>query len=89
MLASCAPVAQGIERLPSKQRVVGSNPTWGTISFQCCPPVFAIASIWKLAAMMIAIRQAFAYSSTWRAVGVAVVGFIPYAVVSSIVYALA
>ena len=38
MLASCAPVAQGIERLPSKQRVVGSNPTWGTISFQCWPP---------------------------------------------------
>ena len=32
MLASCAPVAQGIERLPSKQRVVGSNPTWGTIT---------------------------------------------------------
>ena len=30
-LASSVPVAQGIERLPSKQRVVGSNPTWGTI----------------------------------------------------------
>ena len=29
--ALCAPVAQGIERLPSKQRVVGSNPTWGAI----------------------------------------------------------
>ena len=28
----CAPVAQWIERLPSKQGVVGSNPTWGTIS---------------------------------------------------------
>ena len=53
------------------------------------PLVFAIASIWKLVAMVIAIRQAFAYSSTWRAVGVAVVGFISYAVVSSIVYALA
>src|SRR5207237_6369505 len=26
-----APVAQWTERLPSKQRVVGSNPTWGTI----------------------------------------------------------
>ncbi len=35
-LALCAPVAQGIERLPSKQRVVGSNPTWGTISFYLC-----------------------------------------------------
>ena len=52
------------------------------------PLVFAIASIWQLVAMVIAIRQALDYSSTWRAVGVAVVGFIPYAVVSSIVYAL-
>jgi len=53
------------------------------------PLVFAIASIWQLVAMVIAIRQAFDYSSAWRAVGVAVVGFISYAVVSSIVYALA
>ena len=34
-LAIHVPVAQGIERLPSKQRVVGSNPTWGTIFFSC------------------------------------------------------
>ena len=26
-----APVAQGIEQLPSKQRAAGSNPVWGTI----------------------------------------------------------
>ena len=26
------PVAQGIERLPSKQRVAGSNPAWGATS---------------------------------------------------------
>ena len=32
MINGHVPVAQGIERLPSKQRVVGSNPTWGTIS---------------------------------------------------------
>ena len=31
MINERVPVAQGIERLPSKQRVVGSNPTWGTI----------------------------------------------------------
>ena len=52
------------------------------------PIVFGIASIWQLVAMVIAIRQALDYTSTWRAVGVAVVGFIPYAVVSSIAYAL-
>lgn len=50
--------------------------------------MFAIASIWQLAAMVVAIRQALDYTSTWRAVGVAVVGFSPYAVVSSLVYAL-
>jgi len=53
------------------------------------PLVFAIASIWQLVAMVMAIRQALDHASTWRAVGLAVVGFIPYAVVSSIVYALA
>ena len=50
--------------------------------------VFTIASIWQLVAMVIAIRQALGYTSTWRAVGVAVVGFIPYVVVSGAVYAL-
>ena len=53
------------------------------------PLVFAIASIRQLVAMVMAIRQALDHASTWRAVGLAVVGFIPYAVVSSIVYALA
>ena len=33
------------------------------------PLVCAIASIWQLVAMVIAIRQAFDYSSAWRAVG--------------------
>ena len=28
---SYVPVAQGIERLPSKQRVAGSNPAWDAI----------------------------------------------------------
>ena len=53
------------------------------------PLVFAIASIRQLVVMVMAIRQALDHASTWRAVGLAVVGFIPYAVVSSIVYELA
>ncbi len=28
------PVAQGIEQLPSKQRVAGSNPAWDAISLE-------------------------------------------------------
>ncbi len=71
----------GFAQSPGLFKVVGFIPVLG-------PLVFAIASIWQLAAMVIAIRQALDYTSTWRAIGVAVVGFIPYAVVSSIVYAL-
>ena len=72
----------GFAQSPGVIKALGFIPVLG-------PLVFAIASIWQLVAMVIAIRQALDYSSTWRAVGVAVVGFIPYAVVSSIVYALA
>ena len=72
----------GFAQSPGVIKVLGFIPVLG-------PLVFAIASIWQLVAMVIAIRQALDYSSTWRAVGVAVVGFIPYAVVSSIVYKLA
>lgn len=71
----------GFAQSPGILKVVGFIPVFG-------PIVFAIASIWQLMAMVIAIRQALDYTSTWRAVGVAVVGFIPYAVVSSLVYAL-
>ncbi len=71
----------GFAQSPGVFKVVGFIPVLG-------PLVFAIASIWQLAAMVIAIRQALDFTSTWRAVGVAVVGFIPYAVVSSLVYAL-
>ena len=34
--------------------------------------------------MIIAIRQALDYTSTWRAIGVALIGFIPYAIVQSV-----
>ena len=71
----------GFAQSPGILKVVGFIPVFG-------PIVFAIASIWQLVAMVIAIRQALDYTSTWRAVGVAVVGFIPYAVVSRLVYAL-
>ena len=38
--------------------------------------VFLVASIWMLSAMVIAVRQALDYESTWRAVGVCVIGSI-------------
>jgi mono/diheme cytochrome c family protein len=39
-------------------------------------PVFAIASLWLLAAMVIAVKQALDYTSTLRAVAVCTVGFL-------------
>lgn len=39
-------------------------------------PVFIIASVWMLVAMVIAVRQALDYKSTLRAVGVCAVGWI-------------
>jgi hypothetical protein len=34
--------------------------------------------------MVVAIRQALDYTSTWRAIGVAAVGFIPYVLLLSL-----
>ena len=39
------PVAQGIERLPSKQRVAGSNPAWDAISKQTFSFLYNLAAI--------------------------------------------
>lgn len=52
------------------------------------PVVFAVASVWQLVAMVIAIRQALDYSSTLRAIGVAFIGFIAYAVLTGLLFAL-
>ena len=71
----------GFAQSPGILKVVGFIPGIG-------PLLFAIASIWQLAAMVIAIRQALDLTSTWRAVGVAIVGFIPYSLVSYIIYSL-
>ena len=38
--------------------------------------VFLIAAIWMLIAMVIAVRQALDYKSTFRAVGVCLIGWI-------------
>ncbi len=39
-----------------------------------------VASIWMLVAMIVAVRQALDYTSTWRAVGVCVIGWIIYVI---------
>jgi len=59
----------GFSSAPGLIRVIGIIPG-------LAKPVFIIASIWMLAAMVIAVRQALDYKSTWRAVGVCVIGWV-------------
>ena len=54
---------------PGLLRVFGSLPGVG-------PLVLSLTQIWLLVAMVIAIRQALDYSSTFRAVGVCLVGWV-------------
>ena len=71
----------GYAQSPGIFKVFGFVPVIG-------PVVFSIASLWQLIAVVIAIRQALDYTSTWRAIGVAVIGFIGYAVLTGIVLAI-
>ena len=50
--------------------------------------VLFIVGVWNLITMIIAIRQALDYTSTWRAVFVVLLGFLPYAIIASLVISL-
>ena len=50
--------------------------------------VLLIVGVWNLITMIIAIRQALDYKSTWRAVFVVLIGFIPYAIISTLLISL-
>jgi len=58
----------GYSSSPGLLRILGFVPALG-------PLVFSVASIWMLVAMVIAVRQALDYTSTWRAVGVCLIGW--------------
>jgi len=60
----------GFASSPGLIRVVGIIPIPGLTRI-----VFLAASIWMLIAFVIAVRQALDYRSTWRAVGVCVIGW--------------
>ncbi len=59
----------GFSSSPGVLRVLGIVPV---ISWVVVP----IANLWMLVAMVVAVRQALDYRSTWRAVGVCVVGWL-------------
>jgi hypothetical protein len=59
----------GFANAPCLLRIFALIP--GAASF-----VFAISGVWRLAAMVVAVRQALDYSSTWRAVVVCLLGLL-------------
>ena len=58
----------GFAQSPGLMRLFGGIPGIG-------PLVLSVVSVWMLVAMVVAVRQALDYASTWRAVGVCLVGW--------------
>ena len=63
----------GFAQSPGVLRIFGIVPVVGNI-------IFLVVSVWMLVSMVIAVRQALDYTSTLRAIGVVLIGFIPYAI---------
>jgi len=85
----------GTRLLPEPQTSADYGELLRTIGFASAPgviralgivpglafPLFVIAGIWMLVAMVIAVRQALDYTSTWRAVGVCLIGYLAWLVI--------
>jgi hypothetical protein len=66
----------GFSSSPGLLRVFGLVPVLGGV-------VVFVANIWMLVAMIIAVRQALDYNSTWRAIGVCLLGWLLLVIVSA------
>ena len=71
----------GFSSSPGVLRILGVIPGLMTI-------VFVISSIWMLVAMVVAVRQALDYTSTGRAVGVCLIGWLVMMAIFSILAVL-
>jgi hypothetical protein len=71
----------GFSSSPGLIRVLGIIPGLTGI-------VFLGASIWMLVAMIIAVRQALDYKSTWRAVGVCIIGWVIQALILLLLFSI-
>jgi hypothetical protein len=71
----------GFSSSPGLLRILGIIPLLGSF-------IVIVSSIWMLVAMIIAVRQALDYSSTLRAVGVCIIGWIMQIFVLGIIYGL-
>jgi hypothetical protein len=66
----------GFSSSPGLLKILGVLPVLGRL-------ILIVSSIWMLIAMVIAVRQARDYTSTWRAVGVCIIGWIILVVVTA------
>ena len=71
----------GFSSAPGIIRVLGIIPGLGGI-------IFAVAGIWMLIAMIVAIRQALDYQSTWRAVGVCMIGWVIQGLIMALMFSI-
>jgi len=71
----------GFSSSPGVLRVFGFIPFLGAI-------ISIVVNVWMLVAMIIAVRQALDYKSTWRAIGVCVIGFVIYVAIIAVIFAV-
>jgi hypothetical protein len=71
----------GFSSAPGVFRILGAIPLIGRL-------ITMIVAVWMLIAMVIAVRQALDYKSTWRSVGVCLIGWLVFLLFNWIVLAL-
>lgn len=71
----------GFASAPGILRVLGIIPGLGGLLVLVC-------NIWMLAAMIVGVRQALDYTSTWRAVGVCAIGWVILMLVQGAIFAM-
>jgi hypothetical protein len=90
----------GTRLLPESQTEADFGQLLRTIGFSSSPglirvlgivpglagPSFLVAGIWMLVAMVIAVRQALDYKSTWRALGVVIIGWVVQAILLTLLF---
>ncbi len=70
----------GFSSAPGLLRIFGVIPGFGGL-------IFAVASIWMLVAMVVAVRQALDYQGTLRAVGVCLIGWLIQTLLLALMFA--
>ena len=71
----------GFAQSPGVLRVFGFIPVLG-------PWIFFAVWLWQIAAMLTAVRQALDYESSWRALGVVLVGYFVVFIVPAVLFRL-